>query len=211
MAKTINWEGTKRKDMTQGELKNMRKEGQIPAIISSRGKESTAVFLNEMDLAKRPYGNFRISLKIKGIKEPFDCFLKTLQYNHTSDKIIHADLQALTVGQSLDIDVPLHFVGEPAGIKKGGQLNIVVDSLSIRTLPKDMPESVEVDVSGLNIGDYLSIEDLKLNEAHELLYPTEGTVAFVAEPKLVAEEELEPSEDSGELPEPEIISEKADD
>ncbi|ADD67266.1 ribosomal 5S rRNA E-loop binding protein Ctc/L25/TL5 [Denitrovibrio acetiphilus DSM 12809] len=207
MIQTIKWDATKRKQMTDGELNDMRRQGFVPAIISIRGEDSVSVFLNAKDIQKRPFGNFRIELKVKGIKEPFDCFLKTLQYNHTSDKVIHADLQALVKGQEIDIDVHFDFVGEPAGLKMGGILNTGHTSVKIRTLPRNIPEKITVDISGLNIGDSIHISDIKFSEEHTLLEPTEGTIAYVSEPRLIESDE----DSSGEMKEPEIITEKAED
>ena len=207
MIETIKWEATKRKDMTQGEMKAARKSGLVPAIINLKGKESVSVMMNLIDIQKRPFGNFRIELKVKGIKEPFDCFLKTIQYNFNQD-IVHVDFQGLTVGQELDIDVAFELLGEPAGVKMGGILNTGVTGVKIRTLPKNMPNSIQVDISGLNIGDSINVTDIKFSENHTLIEPLEGVVASILAPK--TEEEAEADMTPGEAAEPEIISEKAD-
>lgn len=208
MIKTIKWEATKRKPMTQGELSDARKSGLVPAVITERGKDSTPIMMNVLDLEKRPFGNFRVELKVKGIKEPFDCFLKTLQYNHTADKIIHADFQALTVGQEVDIDVSFEIVGEPAGLKMGGILNTGITSVKIRTLPRNIPEKITVDISHLNIGESFNITELEFHERYTLLEPTEGSIAYVSEPRI---EEVEAAEPMDSMPEPEIISERSED
>jgi len=205
MIQTIKWTATIRENMTDGELNAKRKSGFVPAIISTRGKESTAVFLLASDLKKRPYGNFRIELTVEGIKEPFDCFLKDLQYNHTSDTIIHADLQGLTVGQELDIDILIELVGNPEGVKAGGVLNTSIHSVRIRTLPKNMPEKIVVDISKMKIGDSIHISDIKFSDLHTLLEPTEGTIVSIAEPRKAEDETSEE-----EATEPEIITEKAE-
>ncbi|PLX67629.1 MAG: 50S ribosomal protein L25 [Denitrovibrio sp.] len=208
MIKTIRWEATKRKPMTQGEMNEARKAGQVPAIVTHRGEDSIPIMMNVMDLEKRPFGNFRVELKIKGIKEPVDCFLKTLQYNHTADKIIHADFQSLTVGQEVDIDVSFEIVGEPEGLKHGGILNTSITSVKIRTLPKNIPEKITVDISHLKIGEAFNITEVEFSEEHTLLEPTEGAIAYVSEPRL---EEVEPADGPEEMPEPEIISERSED
>jgi len=206
MIETVKWEGTKRKPMTQGEMKAMRKSGFIPAVISRRGEESVEVFLNAMDIDKRPYGNFRIELKVKGIGEPFDCFLKTLQYSFNRSNVVHADLQALVVGQELDIDIAIELIGDAPGVKEGGVLNTGVTSLKIRTLPKNMPNSIQVDISDLKIGDSIHVTDIKLSDEHTLVEPLEGSVVSISEPRTATEE----TETDGEMAEPEIITEKSD-
>lgn len=206
MIQTIKWEASKRKPMTQGEMKANRKEGLVPAVISLRGEESVSVFLNALDIQKRPFGNFRIELKVKGVKEPYDCFLKSMQYDHFAGKPIHADLQGLIKGQEIDIDVHFELTGEPAGVKQGGILNTDITSVKIRTLPRNIPEKITIDISGLKIGESLHISDVKFSDDHTLLEPLEGAIVHISEPRMV---ETEASE-SGELPEPEIISEKSE-
>ncbi|MGD9807267.1 MAG: 50S ribosomal protein L25 [Deferribacterales bacterium] len=207
MIETIKWEGTKRKPMTQGEMKAMRKSGLVPAIISRRGEESVEVFLNAMDIEKRPFGNFRIELKVKGIGEPFDCFLKTLQYSYNRTSVVHADLQGLVVGQELDIDIAIELIGDAPGVKEGGILNTGVTSLKIRTLPKNMPSSIQVDISKLKIGESINVTDIKLADVHTLIDPTEGNIVSIAEPRGTSDD----ADTDTEMTEPEIISEKSDD
>lgn len=203
MLQTIKWEAARRENITQGEMKAKRMAGFVPAVVISRGKESTSVFLNAYDLKKRPFGNFRIELQIEGEKETVDCLLKALQYNHTADSIIHADLQELTKGQELDVEVSFELVGTPVGIKNGGVLNHGISSVMIRTLPRNIPEKIIVDISKLNVGDSLHVSDVKFGGDYTLLEPTEGTIAYISEPR-----SMESETGSGEISEPEIIKEK---
>jgi large subunit ribosomal protein L25 len=206
MLETIKWEAIKRKPMTQGEMKAMRAEGFVPAIISRKGEESVSIALKEMDLIKRPFGNFRIELKVKGIGEPFDCFLKSLQHDYAANRIIHADLQGLVVGQELDIDVTLELVGDAPGVKDGGILNTSITTVKIRTLPKNIPNSIPVDISALKIGESINITDLVMKEEHTLVEPLEGSIVSITEPRAEVEEAADT-----EMVEPEIITEKAED
>ncbi len=206
MIQNIKWEATKRKPITKGEMNVQRAEGLVPAIINSKGEETLSIFIKHFDLMKRPSGNFRIELKVKGIKEPFDCFLKELQYDYVSGKIIHADFQGLTVGQELDIDVPFEIVGDAPGVKAGGILNTSVTSCKIRTLPKNIPGTIQIDVSGMEIGDSINITDVKFAEEHTLIEPLEGSIVSIIDKR--REEE---TEEETEITEPEIITEKAAD
>jgi len=206
MLETIKWEAEKRKDMTKGEMKTARKSGLVPCNINLKGEDSVQIMMNTLDIEKRPFGNFRIELKVKGIKDPFDCFLKDIQYNYNSD-IIHVDFQGLTVGQEVDIDVAFELIGESVGVKQGGILNTGVSSVKIRTLPRNMPNSIQVDISELKIGDSIGITDVKLSEDHTLLEPTEGVVVSILAPK--TEEEAEADLVPGEMAEPEILTEKS--
>ncbi len=200
MLTNVKWEAIPRGDMTKGELKKKREEGLIPAVVSSRGKESTSLFVKLSDLQRRPYGNFTIELEFNDNREPITCFLKNIQFSHVGYKILHVDFQELTRGQEVDIEIPLQLTGEPVGLDKGGIVNQLIDKVLIRTLPKYLPEKFEMDISHLDVNESVDITELKLPEHITLLEPTEGTVASVTVPRAEpveteeTEEEIEAEE-----------------
>lgn len=202
MIQQVEWKVEKRKKMTKGEMKDKRKAGFVPAILSIRGEESVPFFIEDTVLKNRPYGNFKIDLKVKGIKDPFPCFIKELHYGHIANIIIHADFQGLKKGQELDVDVPIELVGTPIGVDQGGVLMSDITSVRIRTLPRNMPEKITVDISGLNIGETIGVQDIEFKKEHVLQEPTSGSVASVIEKaKMEDEPAAEPTE-------PIILSEK---
>lgn len=206
MLETVKWEAIPRDDMTKGQLKDKRKEGMIPAVVSSRGKESTSFFVKLSDLERRPYGNFIVDLVFPGKKKSVNCFMKNLQFSHVGYKILHVDFQELTRGQEVDIEIPLRLTGEPVGLDKGGIVNQMIDSVMIRTLPRHLPEKFEMDIAHLDVNESIDITELDLPEEITLLDPTEGTVASIIIPK---EEPLEPEteEEEEELEEEEETAE----
>lgn len=207
MLETVKWEATPRGDMTKGELKSSREKGMIPAVISTRGKESTSFFVKFSDLQRRPYGNFIVELLFPERKEPVNCFLKNVQFSHVGYKILHVDFQELTKGQEVDIEIPLQLNGEPVGLDKGGIVNQLIDSVMIRTLPRHLPEKFEMDISHLDVNESIDITELQLPEEILLLDPTEGTVASIIVPK---EEPLEPETEEEEEEESEDESEESE-
>lgn len=205
MVKQVEWKALKREKLSQGQMKDKRKEGFVPVNLNFRGKDSMSLFIDGYSLQNRPYGNFKIELAVEGEKEVYTCFLKDLQYGHVANLIIHADLQGLTKGQELDMDVVIELVGESIGIKNGGALNLGVSSVKIRTLPRNMPSKFEVDISELNIGDSIDVKDMTFKAEHVLIEPVEGMIVSIAERKVYVEEEAGDTD----LPtEPEILSEK---
>jgi large subunit ribosomal protein L25 len=205
MIQTITWKAAKRGKISAGDMKTKRAEGLIPASISKRGEESISVFIAESDIRNKPFGNFRLALEIEGENAPVDCYLKELQYNYSSDKVIHADLQGLTAGQELDIDVSFEIIGDAPGVKAGGILNMSISSVKIRTLPKNIPGSIQVDVSKLQLGDSIGVQDIKFAKEHTLIEPLEGTIVSVYELR-----RAEADETPGEITEPKIIGEKSE-
>jgi large subunit ribosomal protein L25 len=208
MLANVKWEAIPRGDMTKGELKKKREEGLIPAVVSSRGKESTSLFVKLSDLQRRPYGNFTIDLEFTDNRDNITCFMKNIQFSHVGYKILHVDFQELTKGQEVDIEIPLQLVGEPVGLDKGGIVNQLIDSVLIRTLPRYLPEKFEMDISHLDVNESIDITELKLPEEISLLDPTEGTVASIIVPREepveteeAEEEEAETEAEAGEAEE----------
>jgi len=200
---SVKWQAFKKEGLTKGQLKAKRREGLVPAVLNKKGQEPLTFFVNSMDIKNKPSGNIKITLEIEDQKEPILCFLKSIDRDYTTNPI-HADFQELTIGQELDVEVHIKLIGEPKGVKsEGGILNVGVTSIKIRTLPKNMPENIEVDISMLKVGDAIDVKDIKLGEDYTLIEPTEGLVASVIVPKEEAESEM-----SDEMPEIEIIKEK---
>src|ERR671918_146007 len=94
--------------------------------------------------------------------------------------------------QAIEVEVPVHLVGEAPGAKEGGVLEHPLFSAHVRCLPTDVPEAIEADISGLAIGDALRVGDLPANDRYEILNDPDSVVASVAAP--ISEEELEAME-----------------
>lgn len=146
-----------------------------------------------------------ISLKVKGHDE-YECVIKDVQFDPVSDKVVHFDLLGLTRGEVFQFDIPIQFKGNAVGVKEGGLLQENLHKLSIECLPKDIPESLEVDVTNLSIGDSIHAGDLSF-ENIKILNPADSIVVSVIVPKVekevvVEEEGVEVSE---ETTEPEVI------
>ena len=122
----------------------------------------------------------------------------------------HADFLEVAMNQMMNVKVPLELVGEPAGLQQGGVLEHGLRELEIAVLPGDMVESIEADISGLNIGDSLLVSDIPLSKTLTILTDAELPVASVNLPR-AEEEEDEAEEGAEEGAEPEVIGgEKAE-
>jgi large subunit ribosomal protein L25 len=120
-------------------------------------------------------------------------------------RLIHADLARLVKGQKIEVTVPLHLVGEPIGVKESqGVLEQVFREIEIRCEPRSIPDSIDADVSHMDVHDVLHVSDLKVGEGIEILQDPETVVATVA---IIREEEVAPAPAvEGEEPaEPEVI------
>jgi large subunit ribosomal protein L25 len=106
--------------------------------------------------------------------------------------LLHADFVMVDLKQEVEVEVPVHMVGEAQGAKEGGVLEQPLFTVTVRCLPTEVPEQIEADVSGLNIGDSLRVAELAEAKTFHILNDPEDIVASVAQP--ISEEELEAME-----------------
>ncbi len=189
MAETITLTGQLREEKGKGANSNLRKSGLVPGVFYKGGEEAVALKFDSREvralLQKRP-PLFQVSWG-QGEGETFECVLREIQYHPVSRQVVHMDLMGITRGVQMDVNVPLRVVGDPAGVKEGGVLNVSMNDVDIRCLPKDIPEVVEVDVSNLGIGDSIHLGDISL-EGIEWITNSDRTVAAVVAPRVVADD-----------------------
>jgi large subunit ribosomal protein L25 len=126
---------------------------------------------------------------------------KDLQRDPVRGSVVHADFIQVDRKQEVEVEVPVHIVGEAVGVKEGGVLEQPLFHVTVRCLVTDVPEFVEADVSGLDVGDSLRVADLKVPSDYPVLNDPDSPVATVAAP--ISEAELEAMEAAveGEAPE----------
>ncbi len=198
-------EAEKRDSLTRGELNQLRREGKIPAVIYGRGKDTQSLFVDGRLLRQVLAAggtNVLIDLKIGGASgaQAETVMLKEIQRHLLQqDRLLHIDFIRISMEDEIEVDVPLNFTGDAAGIEEGGILQYLLREVSIKCLPGNIPELFEVDISSLNIGEGLSASALTLPEGITLLTdPDEALVQMLAP---AAEEEEELPEDEEELEE----------
>lgn len=205
----ITLKATKREDLSRSAINEIRKSGFIPAVIY--GKENTPqnVSVNNLELLKlvRDEGrNAIISLDVEN-GEAVDVMLHEYQSNPLRGEVIHADFYVVDMSEEMDVAVAIRIEGEPAGVKEGGILQQPLFELQVRAKPRAIPEEIEIDVSGLAIGDSISVADLPASDNYEFIDEADATVVVILAPQ--AEEEV--SEDAGEVSlEPEVIGAKVE-
>ncbi len=201
---TFEIEAEPRTDAGKGASRRLRRTHRVPGIVYGGGKEPAMISLahNELfhHLENEAFYSHVLTLKV-GERAVERVVLKDLQRHPAKPILLHVDFQRVAEGEKLRMLVPLHFVNEAAspGIQRGGQVSHALTEVEILCYPKDLPEYIDVDVSGLGIGDSLHLSDLVLPEGVELAYvpDTEATVVSVhgkaaAEP---GDEEEEASEE----------------
>ena len=188
-----------------------RSEGILPGILYGSDNEPIAV---EMDLHKvekivnqHSSDSVLLDIDLDGIGK-VSVLMKEIQFHPVTSEILHVDLQRVLANKPIQVDVSVELKGEPEGVKAGGLLDQVLRSITVQSLPADLIESIDVDISNLEIGDSLSVCDLDISSKLTVINDQNSLVVAVNAPKVEAAEE-EASDDVSEEPnEPEVISEK---
>lgn len=205
----ITLKAKKRENLSRSTTKQLRKDGYIPGVVYGKSQEPITVSVNNIDLIKtiRDEGrNAIISLEIEDEK-PVDVMVHDYQKEIVKDDIIHVDFFAVDMAEEMDVQVPVRIEGEAIGVKEGGVLQQPIFELQVRAKPADIPEEITVDVTNLNIGDSLAVQDIEKTGNYEVLDDSETTVVVILSPDT---DDVEADTDVDESIEPELVGAKDD-
>lgn len=195
--------------------RRMRRAGSLPAVVYGEGKEASSIQLDTHAFEELLHHHTSETIITEiAMEEGGDTsvLVKDVQRHPVNGSILHVDLQKIIAGQAIQVDILLSLVGEAEGVKEGGVLDQVMHSISVECLPRNLVESIEVDVSEMNIGDSLCVADLALGTKFITTLEDDAIVASVAMPRAEEEPEEDGLGDAAEGAEPEVINEKkADD
>ncbi len=193
-----------RSDTGKSASRRFRREGKIPAVVYGAGKDNVSLLLDHREVFHKleTEGFHSAIIKINTGKNVEQAILRDVQMDPVKPNVVHIDFQRVSATEKLHIAVPIHFVGEEEapGVKtEHGIMSHMINEVDVSCLPADLPEYLEVDVSGLNLGDAVHLSDIKVPEGVELTaLQHEGedqVVATVYAPQIDAEaEEAEEAE-----------------
>ena len=187
------------------DVRNLRRAGRLPGIVYNKGLNvQVSMDRREFDKVFRSQGTSHvIDLDVDG--KNHEVLVKAVQMHKRRREPQHVDFYAVTAGQEVDVYVHLDFVGTPQGVRDGGQTDVQRREVQIRILPRHIPEKVELDVSGLEIGDSIHVADVVkvLPKQATLVTDPDLTIITILPPKLAEEEETAAAAE-GEA-EPEVI------
>ncbi|OED30954.1 50S ribosomal protein L25/general stress protein Ctc [Planococcus maritimus] len=190
-------------------LTDLRGEGNVPGVVYGYKMETTSIVMSEIDLIKtlRESGrNGVISLDIDG--KSTNVVLSDYQMDSLKGNFKHVDFLAINMSEEIDVDATVHVIGESAGEKEGGVVTQPNREVHIRVKPNDIPDSVDIDVSELEIGDSVSVSDIRDKFSFEILNDDDFLLISVTAPR--TEEEMEELETADEGEEPEVIGDNED-
>lgn len=191
--KTIEIIGYKRANLGKNESKKLREEGNVPSVVYG-GKEQIhfhSPMILFRDLVYTPGANF-VKLNIEG--EIKNAILQDIQFHPVSEIILHADFLELSENKKIKMEIPVKFLGDAPGVLQGGKILTRIRKLSILAYPKNMPEFIEIDISHLELGKSIKVEDI-LSEQYEILNSPLVSVVSVNIPRVTIEEEIEEEEE----------------
>jgi len=209
MADKFTVKAEKREGRGKNDSRRTRREGRVPVVIYGGGTESVALTAQLKDLAailRTDSGVntvFSLDVADEGL---VDVIFQDRQIDSIHGRLVHADLRRFAKGEKIEMTVPIHLLGEAAGlIEEGAVLSQSLREIKVLCEPAKTPDSIDIDVSGLNVGDAIHVSDLKVGEGIEIQEDAETVVATII---VVQEEELEPqTEDAGE---PEVVGDDSE-
>lgn len=206
MNMAVKLQAIQRNELTSSQIKGLREEGQVPAVVYGKNKETISVALESIALLKtlRDEGrNAIITLDVEG-KSSVDVMLQDYQMNPIKDSLVHVDFYIVDMAETRDVSVPVIIEGEAEGVSDGGILQQPLFEITINVKPGDIPDGITVDVTELKTGDSITIADLPQSDKYVFAEEDDAVVVSVVPP---AAEEPEP-EAGDESVEPEVIGQK---
>lgn len=193
---------------TKKGLSDLRKNTKIPGVVYGGGGQNLHVVVagKELALALRAHGMNAI-LSLVHEKGEETVIVRELQRHAVSGHALHVDFQRIDMRKKIEVKVPIRVVGEASGVKnQGGVLEHVLRELSVRGMPGEIPQKIEVDVTPLDVGHGLLVKDLKVPAGLEVMEPADRVVVNVVH--AMKEEEVAPAtaEAGAEGAEPEVIA-----
>ncbi|MEX2236404.1 MAG: 50S ribosomal protein L25 [Dehalococcoidia bacterium] len=183
-----------RRELLGKQVKQLRRRGIVPGNIYGHLKESVALEVPRENLtsALRSAGySSIIDVSIAGEARPRPALIKQLHRHPVTDEILHVDFYQVSMTEKMTLDVPLYMTGEAPAVRDyQGVLIQLLDAVSVRCLPTDLPHQFEVDVSGLaELESSVHVSDLTAPEGVEILNEQEQMVARVESPRVIEVEE----------------------
>lgn len=191
-------------------VKNLRKEGFIPAVVYGGKTNSSPITVRENDFVKvwKSEGESSIILlEVDGKKE--NVLIHSIAFDPIKDNPIHVDFLVVDMDKPIKVDVKINFVGESAAIKLGGSLVKIVHELHVEALPKNLPQEIEVDISSISkMEDSIKVEDIKISGDFKILNNPTDIIALVEAPKTEEELAAEETAEAKSIEDIEVVGKK---
>jgi large subunit ribosomal protein L25 len=195
----IELNATTRENTGKGPARVLRRGGRMPAVLYGPDQAPVLLSINVKELEKisktHNLSQVPLNLVIGDSKSaPKKVMVKELQTHPVSMNYLHVDLYEIAMDRKIKVNVPVIATGKSKGVEVGGVLQIVRRELEVFCLPTDIPESIEIDITDLDIGDSVHLDELPFGEEIEIPGDTNFTVLTILSPKVEVIEEVEEEE-----------------
>lgn len=197
--KLIDLNTNNRTTTGNGPARALRRDGKIPAVLYGPAAEpkSLAVDVKDMEtiIKDSPAGQVFVNLSVDG-GQAAPAMLKELQRHPVSGKFLHADFYQVDMNRKVKVMVPVTTRGKSIGVEMGGMLQIIRRSLEVQCLPNQIPETIEIDISDIQMGESVHVEDIDLGGDVEIPHEVNFTILTVISGRMKAAEEEEGEEEA---------------
>ena len=189
----VEMNAVKREELGKQANNKIRKDGLVPAVVYGRNKKNINISIDGKELKKVLSGteareNTIISIAIEGTDEKRQVLLKEAHLDTLTSAPLHFDFYEITDGEKLKLVCPLNFIGKPEGVKNGGVIQTLSNQVSIECVPEKIPNNITVDISDLEIGDTLFVENLPVEDGVTILSNPKSTTISILAPRIMTEE-----------------------
>jgi large subunit ribosomal protein L25 len=190
----VKLKAQKREAAGKGSARKIRSKGRVPAVLYGKDVDSVALDVDRREFVSALHtdAGMNVLLGIDVDGKTTLALTRELQRDPVRGTLLHADFVKVDRSQRVEVEVPVHLIGEAPGAKEGGVLEHPLFAVNVRCVVTNVPESIEADISRLQIGDALRVSELQVPDETEILNDPETVVASVAAP--ISEEELEAME-----------------
>lgn len=208
----ITIEVERREELGKNVNRRLRKEGQIPAVVYGGGMDPVTIKVDDKTvrtLLRSSSGeNTVFLLRLEGTKQSRHAMIRDLQYEPTTGGLVHIDFQRINMADKIRVKVPVDLIGTPEGVRnEGGFLDFVTREVEVECLPSAIPNTLEVEVSSLHIGQHVEAKDIDIPDGITMMDDEDRVIASVAQSRVAEVEEEEEVETliEAEAEEPELI------
>ena len=160
--KTASLSGSPREGVGKKDAAELRAKGQVPGVLYG-GSEQVHFHVNEVQLNKLVFtpDTYRLAFEVGGTT--YDCVVQDIQFHPVTDRIVHLDLLQVFADKAIRVKLPVTTSGASVGVRNGGRLHVVYRRLPVIGLADQIPESVNVDISPLDIGESIRVADITVD------------------------------------------------
>jgi large subunit ribosomal protein L25 len=185
----------RRHETGKGVARRLRAAGQVPAVLYGKDQEPIALTLDAREALYLFHSisveNTIVNVQIDDDKEELETLVREIQMHPYRPDLVHVDFYRIERGVALEVDIPADYIGTPQGVRDGGVLEVILHEIRVKCIPSLIPDSIQIEISGLDIGDSIHASEISMEEDVELLTDPAQTICLVSAPRVEEEEEEE--------------------